>query len=63
MKKAVFWDVVSYRYCVKGRFGGKYRLHLQGRRKEKGRNPRTNQREQVQTVFKLFDVYQDITNG
>jgi hypothetical protein len=34
MKKAVFWDVVPCRNCVKRRFGGTYRLHFQGRRQE-----------------------------
>jgi hypothetical protein len=34
MKKAVFWDVAPCRYCVNRRFGGTYRLHLQGRRKK-----------------------------
>jgi hypothetical protein len=29
-KNAVYWDVAPYRSCVKGRFGGMYRLHLQG---------------------------------
>jgi hypothetical protein len=43
MKNAVFWDVAPCRYCVERRFGGPYRLHLQGIR-----NPRArNQREQV----------------
>jgi hypothetical protein len=32
MKKAVFWDVAPCRYGVNRRFGGTYRLHLQGRR-------------------------------
>jgi hypothetical protein len=32
MKNAVFWDVVSCRSCVNRRFGGTYRLHLQGRK-------------------------------
>jgi hypothetical protein len=35
MKNAVLWDVVPCRYCINGSFGGKYRLHLQGRRKKK----------------------------
>jgi hypothetical protein len=30
MKNAVFWDVAPCRYCVNRRFGGTYRLHLQG---------------------------------
>jgi hypothetical protein len=32
MKKAVFWDVAPCRYGVNRRFGGTYRIHLQGRR-------------------------------
>jgi hypothetical protein len=35
LKKALFWDVAPCRYCVDLRFGGMYRLHLQGRRKKK----------------------------
>jgi hypothetical protein len=33
LKDSVFWDVGPYRYCVNRRFGGTYRLHLEGRRK------------------------------
>jgi hypothetical protein len=29
-KNAVFWDVAPCRYCVSRRFGGTYRLRLQG---------------------------------
>jgi hypothetical protein len=37
MKNAVFWDVVSCSSCVNRRFGGTYRLHLQGRKiRERG---------------------------
>jgi hypothetical protein len=32
MKNAVFWDVAPCISCVKRRFGGTYRLHLQGRK-------------------------------
>jgi hypothetical protein len=32
IKKAVFWDVAPCRSCVNRRFGGTYRLHLQGRK-------------------------------
>jgi hypothetical protein len=32
MKNAVFWDVTPCISCVNRRFGGKYRLHLQGRK-------------------------------
>jgi hypothetical protein len=43
MKNAVFWHVGSCRYYVNRRFGGTYRLRLQGIR-----NPRAmNQCEQV----------------
>jgi hypothetical protein len=31
LKTAVFQDVGPFRYCVDRRFGGTYRLHLQGR--------------------------------
>jgi hypothetical protein len=31
-KNAVFWDVAPCRSCVSRRFGGTYRLHLQGRK-------------------------------
>jgi hypothetical protein len=31
-KNVVFWDVALFRSCVNRRFGGKYRLHLQGRK-------------------------------
>jgi hypothetical protein len=36
MKNVVFWDVALYRSCVTRRFGGTYRLHLQGRKIRKG---------------------------
>jgi hypothetical protein len=32
MKNAVFWNVAMCRPCVNRRFGGIYRLHLQGRK-------------------------------
>jgi hypothetical protein len=32
MKNACFWDVAPCRSCVNRRFGGAYRLHLQGRK-------------------------------
>jgi hypothetical protein len=35
MKKTVLWDVAPCRYGVNRRFGGTYRLHLQGRRENK----------------------------
>jgi hypothetical protein len=37
VKNADFWDVVPCRSCVNRRFGGMYRLHLQGRKiRERG---------------------------
>jgi hypothetical protein len=30
MKNTVFWDVAPCRSCANRRFGGTYRLHLQG---------------------------------
>jgi hypothetical protein len=39
MNNAVFWDVAPCRSCVKRRFGGTYRFHLQGRKiRERGTN-------------------------
>jgi hypothetical protein len=32
LQNAVFWDVAPCRSCVNRRFGGPYRLHLQGRK-------------------------------
>jgi hypothetical protein len=32
MKNVIFWDVAPCRSCVTRRFGGTYRLHLQGRK-------------------------------
>jgi hypothetical protein len=32
MKNAIFWDVAPCRSCMNRRFGGTYRLHLQGRK-------------------------------
>jgi hypothetical protein len=37
MKNTVFWDVALCRSCVNQRFGGTYRLHLQGKKiRERG---------------------------
>jgi hypothetical protein len=47
LKNAVFWDVVPCRYFVNRRFGGTYRLHLQGMRNLRA----MNQREQVAVVW------------
>jgi hypothetical protein len=32
LENAVFWNVAPYTFRVNRRFGGSYRLHLQGRR-------------------------------
>jgi hypothetical protein len=53
MKNDVFWDVAPYIYFVNRRFGGTYRLHLQGIR-----NPRVmNQREQVAVSCRSWISY------
>jgi hypothetical protein len=37
MKNAIFWDMAPCSSCVNRRFGGTYRLHLQGRKiRERG---------------------------
>jgi hypothetical protein len=37
MKNAVFWDVAPCRSCVNRRFGGIFRLHLEGKKiRERG---------------------------
>jgi hypothetical protein len=56
MKNVVFWDVAPCRYFFNQRFGGTYRLHLQGRR-----NPRAmNQREQVAVDVKKISTQHHI---
>jgi hypothetical protein len=36
-RNSVFWDVAPCRFCVNRRFGGRYRLHFQGRKiRERG---------------------------
>jgi hypothetical protein len=50
MKNVVFWDVALCRLCVNRRFGGKYRLHLQGR---KIRERRTSVSRWMQTELSL----------
>jgi hypothetical protein len=47
----VFWDVALCRSCVTRRFGGTYRLHLQGR---KIRERRTNVARWLQTAALLL---------
>ncbi|PNF33739.1 hypothetical protein B7P43_G11226 [Cryptotermes secundus] len=49
MKKAIFLDVAPCRYCVNRRFGGTYRLHLQGKMKKEGTPQARNWCEQVLT--------------
>jgi hypothetical protein len=39
MKNAVFWDVAPCRSCPNRRFGGTYRLHLQGRNIRERKTP------------------------
>jgi hypothetical protein len=55
IKNAVFWDVAPCRYFVNRRFGGAYRLHLQGIR-----NPRAmNQREQSTATCSRWFIARD----
>jgi hypothetical protein len=57
MKNTVFWDVAPCRYFVNRRFGGTYRLHLQGRS-----NPRAmNQCEQTEGHYVRFEVFTAMT--
>jgi hypothetical protein len=50
MKNVVFWDVALRRSCVNRRFGGTYRLHLQGR---KIRERRTSVARRLQSTLKM----------
>jgi hypothetical protein len=64
MKNAILWDVTPSRHSVNRRFGGTYRLHLQGRRKER-KNPRArNQGEPVAVMSIWRHIPEDcILNG
>jgi hypothetical protein len=54
MKNAVFWDVAPYRSCVNRRFGGTYRLHIQGRKiRERG----ISVNRWMQTYITMFCCY------
>jgi hypothetical protein len=35
---AIFWDVTPLGSCKNQRFGGKYRLHRQGRKNQRAKN-------------------------
>jgi hypothetical protein len=41
MKNTVFWDEAPCNYCMNRRFGGTYRLHLQGRKIRERGSPAT----------------------
>jgi hypothetical protein len=56
MKKAVFWDVPPCRCGVRRRLGGTYRLHLQGRRKNKKIRKRRDSENRCKQIF-LFSFY------
>jgi hypothetical protein len=57
MKNAVFWDVMPCRSCVNRRFGGTYRLHLQGGNiRERG----TNVSRWLQSVFWDITTYSSL---
>jgi hypothetical protein len=58
MKSAVFWDVAPYSSCVNLRFGGTYRLHLQGRKiRERGISVFSF------TVTDLVLIYESVTSS
>jgi hypothetical protein len=49
VKNDVFWDVAPCRSCVNRRFGGTYRLHLQGRK--------IRERETSMSILQLLALY------
>jgi hypothetical protein len=55
MKKAVFWDVAPCSSGVNRRFGGTYRLHLQGRR-ESIRLPLTSLTDASRADFLILSL-------
>jgi hypothetical protein len=58
MKNAVFWDVAPCRSGVTRRFGGTYRLHLQGRRCHIPEDCFLQDRN-CQTIIKIWSQAQD----
>jgi hypothetical protein len=59
MKNTVFWEVEPCRSCVNRRFGGTYRLHLQGKKIcERGTN--VSRWQQTVTYIHVCD-YPDVT--
>jgi bisphosphoglycerate-dependent phosphoglycerate mutase len=52
MKNTVFWDVAPCRYYVNRRFGGTYRVHLQGR----SNSGALNQLEQIAVYSYLLTL-------
>jgi hypothetical protein len=60
MKNAVFWDVAPCRAYVNRRFGGIYRLHLQGRKiRERGTN--VSRWLRLHTIF-TYDPSSNVTD-
>jgi hypothetical protein len=57
MKNTVFWDVAPCSYFVNRRFGGTYRLHLQGRK-----NPRAMNQSEWEAVHIPEDSILQLTN-
>jgi hypothetical protein len=58
MKNAVFWDVAPRRSCVNRRFGGTYRLHLQGR-KIRVRGTSVSRWQQTEPPVENTQIYQN----
>jgi hypothetical protein len=57
LKKAVFWDVAPCRSGVNRRFGGTYRLHLQGRAENKKIRTRSVRQRRPTTVHSTCCIY------
>jgi hypothetical protein len=57
VKNAVFWDVSLCRSCMNRRFGGLYRLHLQGR-KIRERGTSVNRCLHISTRIQVLKLYQ-----
>jgi hypothetical protein len=57
MKNAVLWDVGPCRYCVNRRFGGTYRLQLQGRKIRERETSVSRWMQSAHGGFSLADFY------
>jgi hypothetical protein len=63
MKNAVFWDVAPCRSCeINRRFGGTYRLHLQGRKIRK-RGSNVSRYQQTELPVEKTQKYKNREGG